>query len=234
MAELGGKRLKSSRSNLILRCILIYTALSFYEPFWRLTMRAPMQGQRFSWDYAGLGGQGATGGYGIVVLITLIGLIILTLGWRAPNRFFRWSVLVWALLLFLSSLAIVVSDPGIVITAETLRLEVPYAWFVFPLDFLYAAITFIWFLRERRNLRQRPLQKPERPEWTRINTAFLIVAVLFIPMEYVLFNAGELHGTTDQAAVALTFIQYICINLSLIPWNPKSVKVSESKQAVHN
>gem|GEM_PF-3925005 len=41
-----------SMSTILLQCILIYTALSFYEPFWQLTLRALMQGQRFSWDYA--------------------------------------------------------------------------------------------------------------------------------------------------------------------------------------
>lgn len=210
----------------MLICILIYTALSFYEPFWRLTMRAPMQGERFSWNYAGLGGQGATGGYGVVVLITIIGLITLTLGWRAPNRLFRWLVFVWALLLFLSSMAIVLSDPGIVVTADTLGLEIPYAWTVFPMDLIYFVLTFIWFLRGRRILKQRPPQKPVKPRWTRINTMFLILAVLLVPLEYALFNAGELHGSQDQAAVALTFIQYILINLSLIPWKMRADKQS--------
>lgn len=209
-------------SNLLLRCILVYTALSFYEPFWRLTIRAPMQGQRFSWDYAGLGGQGAAGGYGIIVFLTVIGLIILTLGWRAPHRFFRWAVMVWALLLFLSSVAIVLSDPGIVVTAETLGLELPYAWTLLPLDAIYVAITFIWFLRERQDLKQRPRPKPVLPKWTRFNTIFLILAALLLPLEYVLFNTGELHGTADQAAVALTFVQYILINISLFPWKPRS------------
>src|SRR5690606_30849598 len=100
-------------------------------------MRAPMKGKRFSWDYAGISGQESTGGYIFIVLFTLFGLTILTLGWRAPNRFFRWSVLVWALLLFLSSLAIVISDPGIVITAETLGLEIPFVWLFLPLDTIY-------------------------------------------------------------------------------------------------
>lgn len=211
--------MKSSHSKILLRCILIYTALSFYEPFWRLTMRAPMQGQRFSWDYAGIGGQGATGGYGFIVLFSVIGLIILTVGWRSPNRFFRWVVMVWALLLFLSSIAIVLSEPGIVIHAETLGLELPYAWSFLPLDSIYVVITFIWFIRGREDLKQR---SSDMPKWTGINTIFLLLAVIFIPLEYVLFNAGELHGTADQVAVALTFIQYILINLSLIPWKQGS------------
>lgn len=210
-------------SSFLLICILIYTALSFYEPFWRLTLRAPMQGERFSWDYAGLGGQGATGGYVFVVLLSAIGLMMLTLGWRAPNRIFRWAVLVWAFLLFLSSAAIVLTEPGIVVTAETLGIEIPYAWFIFPFDTIYAAITFIWFLRERRGVMRRR-QKFERPEWNRLNTVFLILAVLFIPLEYVCFNAGELHGTMDQVAVALTFIQYIFINLALVPWKRRSTE----------
>lgn len=125
--------------------------------------------------------------------------------------------MVWASLVFLSSAAIVISDPGIVITAETLGLELPFAWTLLPFDTLYVVITFVWFLRGWKTLRQHPI----RPEWTRVNTAFLVLAVLLTPLAYILFNAGELHGKMDQAAVALTFIQYIIINLSLIPWRAR-------------
>lgn len=72
--------MKQGTSNLWLRIILVYTALSFYEPFWRLTMRAPMQGRQFSWDYYGIGGQGIKGGYAVITLITVIGLAMLALG----------------------------------------------------------------------------------------------------------------------------------------------------------
>lgn len=154
--------------------------------------------------------------YDCIVLFTIVGLIILTLGWRKPNHIFRWAVIVWASLLFLSSLAIFISDPGMVITGETLSLELPFAWTLLPFDTLYFVITLIWFIRVRQDMKQRPDQ--QFPKWTTLNTLFLILAIMLIPVEYVLFNAGELHGSTDQAAVILTFIQYVVINLCLVPW----------------
>lgn len=213
----------SVASRRLLGIILVYTALSFYEPFWRLTMRAPMQGKRFAWDYAGIGGQGATGGYPVVVLISAIGLVILALGWRKPgHRFFRWAVLAWACLKFLSSLAIVIAEPGLVLQGETLRLEIPFAWTVFPADLLYFAAVLIWFWRAGRERKEPRAAGPDKPAWTPRNTAFLVLALLLVPVEALLFNAGELHGPMDQAAVALTFAQYAAINLSLVPWRKKA------------
>lgn len=210
--------MKNSLSNVLLKYILIYTALSFYEPFWRLTMRAPLQGRIFSWDYAGIGGQGAAGGYPFIAFVSVLGLIILAFGWRKPNRFFRWSILIWAGLLFLSSAAIVAAEPGTMIVAETLGLELSYAWFIFPLDSIYLLITLTWFVLNRQHyvLQDKPVLR-----WRLANTIFLLLAVLFIPLEYVFFNRGELHGFDNQIAVALTFVQYGLINLSLYPWKGK-------------
>lgn len=73
-------------------------------------------------------------------------------------------------------------------------------------------------------------QHPVRPEWTGVNTAFLVLAVLLIPLEYILFYTGELHSKIDQAAVALTFIQYIIINLFLIPWRTRTSTLSIHKK----
>lgn len=85
-------------------------------------------------------------------------------------------------------------------------------------DALYFALTLIWFVRGRKHDAH---QKPDKHAWTKTNTLFLVLAVLLVPLTYVFFNTGELHGPTNQVAVMLTFVQYILINLSLVPWKPQ-------------
>lgn len=141
-------------------------------------------------------------------------------------------VLIWAFLLFLSTIAIFVSDPGIVITGETLALEIPLAWTLLPFDTLYFVATLIWFVLSRQdNIRNTQVYDSLKwPKWTSVNSIFLIIAVILVPLEYFFFNAGELHGTMDQVAVILTFVQYTFINLSLVPWRRKAaMQVSDSE-----
>lgn len=193
--------------------VLAYVALSFYEPFWRLAVRGAMEGSAFQWGYAGMKGTGVSGDYWVVVLIAIAGIVLLFLGWRGAGRVCRWIVLVWIALLLLSSIAIVASDPGVKIVADTLNMEIPYALTVLPLDMLSFLLAVIWLASGRRRK-----QETMTMQWKRVNTALLVfAAALFVP-EYIALNAGEQHGMYDRIGVALTFVQWVLLNLSFLPW----------------
>jgi CheY-like chemotaxis protein len=194
-----------------------YVALSFYEPFWRLLVRGFLE-PNFSWSYAGIGGTGMAGDYWVIAVIVALAIFLLFFGWRGGNRIVQWGIFVWVLLLFSSSLAIMLSDPKTTITAETLHAEIPYMA-VFFLDTLLFIMTAAWMI-----LFGSKNAEASNSGWSRANSVLLVIAVGLIPVEYVLFNGGEQHGLLDGVGVFVTFVQWVILNLALYPWKTYGVK----------
>jgi len=192
--------------------VLAYAAFSFYEPFWRLTVRGAME-PNFQWEYAGIGGTGMSGDYWMLTCAVMFGMVLLYAGWRGRGRAHAWFMLAWMLLLFASSSAIVLADPATKLVLDTLHLELPYVWVIFPLDLVFFILTAVWVFQSRQRT------APAQPPWNRTNTVLLLLAVILLPVEYMLFNSGEQHGMADGAGVAVTFVQWVLLNLSFIPWN---------------
>ncbi|WP_274361735.1 hypothetical protein [Paenibacillus thermotolerans] len=191
--------------------ILSYVALSFYEPFWRLLVRGLME-PNFMWSYAGLNGTGLSGDYWVIFLIALFGTCMLFWGWRGGHRIVDWGIFIWVALLFCSSLAIILSEPETKITAETLHMELPYIWVVFPVDALFFVLTAIWmiFFRKRTG-------ETRAAEWNRLNGVLLGIAAGMLPVEYFLFNSGEQHGLFDRLGVFATLVQWVILNTAFLP-----------------
>lgn len=101
-----------------------------------------------------------SGNYWVIAMITILGITLLSMGWRGANRLFQWLIAIWATLLLLSSLAIVVSDPQIKIIAETLHMELPYAFVVLPFDVLFFTLTLVWLIKYRKTNREYTI-----PRW---------------------------------------------------------------------
>jgi hypothetical protein len=197
--------------------ILSYVALSFYEPFWRLLIRGLLE-PNFTWNYAGFKGSGVLGDYWVIFIIIILGMCMLFFGWRGGNRIVQWSIFIWVFLLFSSSLVIILSDPKTKIVAETLQVELPYMWVILPFDALFFILTTVWIIFFRKMNRT-----VSRPRWKCVNSTLVAVAIGLIPVEYILFNAGEQHGLLDGVGVFVTLIQWLILNLAFYPWNTRKV-----------
>lgn len=144
--------------------ILAYVALSFYEPFWRLLVRGLMEPD-FTWNYAGIRGIGVSGDYWVISVVITLGMCMLFFSWRGGDRIVQWSIFIWVFLLFSTSLAIILSDPGAKIVAETLHIELSYKWVIFPIDALFFVITAVWMIFFRKINEKVP-----KPRWIRMNS----------------------------------------------------------------
>lgn len=56
----GCVRMEPRKPDWLLTVLLVYTALSVYEPGWRLMIRAFSEGETFQWSVGPLGGPGVT------------------------------------------------------------------------------------------------------------------------------------------------------------------------------
>jgi hypothetical protein len=178
--------------------------------------------RNFEWSYAGIGGTAMSGDYWVIAVVIALAVLLLFFGWRGGNTLVHWGIFVWVCFLFGSSLAIVVSDPGTRVFADTLHTDFSYAWVIFPLDALLFAITVVWmFFFRKRN------PGVSQPKWMRVNSVLLAVAVGLIAVEYAVFNAGEQHGFMDGIGILITLMQWVILNLAFIPWNTFGKKAHE-------
>jgi hypothetical protein len=148
---------------------------------------------------------------------------MLFFGWRGGSRVAMWGMFAWIALLFFSSLALVISDPGAMVQAETLHTEFPYAWVIFPFDALFFVLMAVWMIRFSKTT---PPSRAAR--WNHVNSVLIAVAVALLPVEYALLNGGEQHGLLDGAGITVTLIQWIMLNLAFYPWKTSTERRREA------
>jgi len=201
----------------LLKAILIWTMLTLII-IWLPLVRGLMDGDSYQWGNSffrwQLGGRGLHGDYWFLVLEASFGLILLYLGWRGARQPFHWLLLLWHIPLGLQAIYNSVTFPEEYrFKGDTLGVDVSLAW-VGPLFFGgFAVLSVLWVLRDLKNRREKAL-----PAWTVVNRVLLLIAVAFVPIQFVLLRFGEQHGPGDQAGVLLTMLQWLLINLALFPW----------------
>jgi hypothetical protein len=108
---------------------------------------------------------------------------------------------------------------------DTLGVDISLAW-VRPLFFGgFALLSVLWVIRDLRRAREKAI-----PEWNHTNRILLLLAISFLPIQFVLLRYGEPHGTTDQIGVILTMLQWLLINLGLFPWLKSRTAVNNQVQ----
>ena len=201
----------------LLKAILIWTMLTLII-IWLPLVRGLMDGDNYQWGNSffgrDLGGHGLHGDYWFLLLQASFGLVLLYLGWRGAQPPFHWLLLLWHISLGLQAVYNSLTFPEEYrFKGDTLGVDVSLAW-VGPLFFGgFALLSVLWVVRDLKSRRERAA-----PEWIRVNWVLLLIAVGFLPIQFVLLRFGEQHGPRDQAGVLLTMLQWVLINLAFFPW----------------
>ena len=201
----------------LLKAILIWTMLTLII-IWLPLVRGLMDGDNYQWGNSFFGrdlsGHGLHGDYWFLLLQASFGLVLLYLGWRGAQPPFHWLLLLWHISLGLQAVYNSLTFPEEYrFKGDTLGVDVSLAW-VGPLFFGgFALLSVLWVVRDLKSRRERAA-----PEWIRVNWVLLLIAVGFLPIQFVLLRFGEQHGPRDQAGVLLTMLQWVLINLAFFPW----------------
>jgi len=201
----------------LLKAILIWTMLTLII-IWLPLVRGLMDGDNYQWGNSffgrDLGGHGLHGDYWFLLLQASFGLVLLYLGWRGAQPPFHWLLLLWHISLGLQAVYNSLTFPEEYrFKGDTLGVDVSLAW-VGPLFFGgFALLSVLWVVRDLKSRREKAA-----PEWIRVNWVLLLIAVGFLPIQFVLLRFGEQHGPRDQAGVLLTMLQWVLINLAFFPW----------------
>ena len=201
----------------LLKAILIWTAISLIL-IWLPLVRGFMDGDSDQWRNSlwgfDIGGHGMHGHYWILVLQGLYGIALLYLGWRGAKQPFHWLLLLWHFALATQAIYNSITFPDEYrFRGDTLGVDVSLAW-VGPVLFGgFALLSLLWVIRDMKDSGGRIA-----PQWTRANRILLLVAVCFLPLQFLLLRFGVQHGPNDQIGVILTMLQWILINLGLYPW----------------
>jgi len=201
----------------LLKAILIWTMLTLII-IWLPLVRGLMDGDNYQWGNSffgrDLGGHGLHGDYWFLLLQASFGLVLLYLGWRGAQPPFHWLLLLWHISLGLQAVYNSLTFPEEYrFKGDTLGVDVSLAC-VGPLFFGgFALLSVLWVVRDLKSRREKAA-----PEWIRVNWVLLLIAVGFLPIQFVLLRFGEQHGPRDQAGVLLTMLQWVLINLAFFPW----------------
>jgi hypothetical protein len=191
-----------------------WTALVTGVLVWLPLVRGATQGTAYQWVLAdGIGARGVSGDYWLLVLAAPLVFTILYLGWRGARLPFH------ALLLLLHvSLAAAVAYAAST-NPEAFRFEGATIGVSFSLTQIgpllfgtFALLSIVWVARDLRARRRRALAPWK---WTRATRIRLALVLALLPVEVVLFRAGEIQSTGNVIGVALIFWQWFMINAAL-------------------
>jgi hypothetical protein len=207
----------------LLKAILIWTMLTLII-VWLPFVRGLMDGDSYHWanSFWGkeIGGSGVHGDYWILLVQAVVGIAVLYLGWRGARQPFHWLLLLWLIPLAVQACYDSFTAPEEYrFRGDTLGVDVSLAW-VGPLLYgAFALLAIVWVIRDLRSARERVT-----PEWARLSRVLLLIAVILLPIQFVLLRFGEQHSPRDQMGVILTMLQWVLINLSFVPWSKRIVE----------
>jgi hypothetical protein len=205
----------------LLKAILIWTMLTLII-VWLPLVRGLMDGNNYQWanSFWGmqLGGSGIHGDYWILLAQAVVGIAVLYLGWRGARQPFHWLLLLWLIPLAVQSCYDSYTAPeDYRFRGDTLGVDVSLAWVGPVLYGGFALLAILWVIRDLRSERLKV-----SPDWSRLNRVLLLIAVVLLPIQFVLLRFGEQHGPRDQVGVILTMLQWVLINLSFVPWSSRA------------
>lgn len=202
------------RPGRLLKLLLAWSAVTFIV-FWLPVVRGAMDGPTYRWEAFGwMGGHSVLGDYWLVVLLAAGALLLLYRGWRGARRPFHWLLLAWHSFLAIGAVRLAVTQPeNFRFRGDTLGVDVSLAWVGPALFGGFALAAGWWVARDLRRRRERP-----NPKWNDRNRRLLWLALVLLPVQFVLLRFGEPHGSTDQIGVLLTLAQWALLNVAFYPW----------------
>ena len=169
---------------------------------WLPLIRVLFEGQAYEWSflYFGMewGGKGWTSGFGLLLVINVLFLLLFgTFYWQKNRKIWAAALLLWVIHIFGNLLynSLQISLP------EGQETEgVPITFLLIPLAMLSLGwvVLGIW--------KDRSLPAADIP-WSVANRKRVYFLLAFLPIQAVLFMTGEQNGTTDAIAVVLSMRQ---------------------------
>jgi hypothetical protein len=209
----------SQQPDRLLKLILILTSITM-TVVWLPMIRGLMDGETYAWALTFLGtdygGKGLGGQYWVVALEAAWAIAILYLGWRGARPPFYWLLLLWNVSGAINSFYNSIKFPDDYrFQGDTLGINFSVAW-IGPL--FWSVLTFLsilWFIRQRRSS-----VAESQLTWSGSNKLFTIVALAFLPLQFILLRFGAPLSTMDQAGVILTLLQWVILNLAFAKRSP--------------
>lgn len=188
--------------------------------FWLPFVRGLMDGSSYEWGLGAIGGSGLAGDYWVIALIVAFTATTLYLGWRGACGPFAPLLLLWHVPFGLLGLAGVrfYRDAIPPLRGDTLDFEMSLAWAAL-IPTVFAALAIWWVVRQAR-LGRSAVGQP--PAWTKANRVIGWIALALVPLQFGLLRPGEPHDATDQIGVLLTMLQWVLLNLAVVPWRSRA------------
>lgn len=199
----------------ICRVALMVGLTAAFVMAWLPLIRSLLDGPTYEWGLTLFGrqfsGAGLSGDYWFVSLEATFGVILLFLGWRAPGALFKILSLFFTGAMFADTLySAFVLGEGQTFEGATLGVAVSVGTIFMVLYGLMFALALVWAAFGRPG---RP------PRWSIANSALLTLAILLLPVQYLLLSTGEGREISDQFGVLITMGQWLLVSLSFVPWS---------------
>jgi len=186
---------------------------------WLPAVRGLLDGPTYEWGVTLFGrqfsGAGLEGDYWFVAGEAVLGILMLFLGWRAPGALFKALTLGFTGLWFADGLytAFVLGQDQ-TFEGATLGVNVSVGTVFTAVYGVLFAAALIWAVFGRPGA---------RPRWSLANSALLSIAVLLLPVQYLLLSTGQGREFSDQFGVLITMGQWLLLSLSFVPFAGRPV-----------
>lgn len=181
---------------------------------WLPLVRSLLDGPSYEWGLTLFGkqfsGAGLSGDYWFISLEATLGVVLLFLGWRSPGALFKILSLFFTGAMFADTLySAFVLGRGQTFEGATLGVAVSVGTIFMAVYGLMFALALVW----------AAFGQPGRPaRWSIANGALLTIALLLLPLQYLLLSTGEGREISDQFGVLITMGQWLLVSLSFVPW----------------
>jgi len=184
---------------------------------WLPLARSFLDGETYQWatTHFGFRFSGAGVGPDLWLPVLKAGLLVYLM-WgllRSSSPLHRWTLLLVNLAWAADATQSYLADPdGFVFRGDTLGIELNLGLTLPDVTGAFAALSVLWFLRERGRANSRAAAV-----WTDRNHTWLWTLAALLPVQFLLFRFGAPHGTTDAIAVLLTIAQSPLLAVALAP-----------------
>ena len=199
--------------------VMIWLTLLFMTA-WLTFARAVMDGAGFRWSAGLLGnhfrGDGLSGDLWFAALKAALGVALLWFGWRAPNGRVRWAIVAYLALILVDTLFNVNARPeAFRVRDAQVGLDFSLAVAAPILDGLFLLLGLLWAWRA-------PTLATPAPG--RANRLLLGLALLLLPLQFLLLRSVEGADSSASAGVLLTMLGWLLFSAALAPWGRRAAE----------
>jgi hypothetical protein len=161
-------------------------------------------------------GDGLSGDLWFAALKAALGVALLWFGWRAPNGRVRWAIVAYLALILVDTLFNVNARPeAFRVRDAQVGLDFSLAVAAPILDGLFLLLGLLWAWRA-------PTLATPAPG--RANRLLLGLALLLLPLQFLLLRSVEGADSSASAGVLLTMLGWLLFSAALAPWGRRAAE----------